>query len=977
MTTSMMTTTQLPALVPVEGAVVREVTERDPSRIWRVQRQLSGSNSAQGVWLELSPLAGGQRMTVALQEVRCGLMANMVVQDVPLSRTRRSLGEGRVVAMRTLAGREQALVELFRTGQRVWMPYEHLRLVRDATQRFCAAQAGPDDAERFRLRTLAHLLERWHQNTGALTRLEIDPLPHQLHLVHHILRSGNLNWMIADDVGLGKTIEVGMLLSALLARKEFRRILIVTPGGLTTQWQEELKLLFGLDDFMIHGRDFHAHDANHWRLYPRVIASMDRLKRADHLESIHHAGAWDLIVFDEGHRLSSRQYGEHIKRSERYLLAASLRQQTDHMMLLTATPHQGREDAFVALLELLRPEWREHFEQLHQHTDLLRQMIYRNRKIDVTDAQGQFIFKGHRSLALEVPRGDAEEVFDRLLSAYLERGEDQASSSGRQGKAIGFVMTVYRKLAASSHAAILKALRRRRERILSLLLEQTSLLEDEALALDERFESQRQEDALEQAAVAGEFFSGELEQLQELIALLEQLLLQDKKLEAMHQLLSTLLREDAQRRILIFTEFRSTQEHLEAALAARFGAERIATIHGGKDLGERRQAQLAFNEGPAQFLISTEAGGEGLNLQRRCHTMINYDLPWNPMRMVQRMGRLYRYGQTQPVVVCNLKYGATLDARVVELLYERLEKVVQDMGAISDEYHERLHAEILGELASLVDVEAILAEAAREGVERTQARIDEAIQRARQARQMQEDLLADVMRFDPEALRDELELGPQHVAAFVEGMLRQLECVVLERTHQGRVLEVRLSPQVQLQLGRRGALCRLTTSRDLKRVAHNLEVLDMTHPLFRLMLEHAQQHDFGGLHASLDLGKPPWAQAIFLGLVRWQDDQGKLMREELVPVAVDACGQATAKPAELASWLCSPAKAAPERPGQAQPEARRAAVLAAEGALDACLRDALTSRYLHPLQRHIIAGAWAPQPSRPSPGATHQADAQG
>lgn len=282
----------------------------------------------------------------------CGFMIGTEVEHVPPHPGRPSLGLGEVAALRRLGAGEQVLVDFWESGQRLWLPYQHLRMVHGIEQRFRQGLlGGSGDAENLRLRCLAHALELWNENTGALSHFDIDPLPHQIHLVHRILRSGHLNWMIADDVGLGKTIEVGMLLAALRQRGQFRRILLVTPAGLTVQWQEELAQKFQLDDFRIYGRDFEVNEPRHWKLYDRVIASVDRLKQKERLEQLLQGGRWDLVVFDEAHRLSRRQYGLQLDASQRYGLAAALRKHADNILLLTATPHQGLHDKFTALLE--------------------------------------------------------------------------------------------------------------------------------------------------------------------------------------------------------------------------------------------------------------------------------------------------------------------------------------------------------------------------------------------------------------------------------------------------------------------------------------------------------------------------------------------------------------------------------------------------------------------------------------------------
>lgn len=938
-------------LVPALGCVVLLAEQRELSPCLVVQVD---SKRADGVWVQVQHPKDQARSWLRLDEVRCGFARGMSVQHVPLHQVEVSLGEGRVEGVRSLGGCEQVLVEFYDSGRRLWLPYETLRHIKSARERFYQALTNDQEAERFRLRTLALMLERWHENTGALARLEIDPLPHQLQLVHHILSSGNFNWLIADDVGLGKTIEVGMLLSALLSRAEFNKVLIVTPSGLTTQWQEEMSGLFGLDDFRIYGRDFEVNNPEHWGMYPRVIASMDRLKRERDVELLRSSGRWDMVVFDEGHRLARRLYGTRIKTTERYELARFLRTLTGQMLLLSATPHQGKQDAFVSLLNLLRPEWSEYFESLSEHGALLRQMIYRNRKIDVTDAQGNFIFKGQTSRLITLERGEQEEAFDALLQQYLKQGYERAAELGVKGQAISFVMTVYRKLAASSHAAILNALVRRKAR---LLAEADELQEALDAFEDERFASEALEAKAQRWVGGGAFFDGEVQTLEVLIGMAQRLCVDDKKLAAFEVLLGELLKGDPERRVLLFTEFKGTQEHLAEALSRRVGAQKVEVIHGGQSLDDRRRVVAAFNEGEAQFLISTEAGGEGLNLQRRCFTMVNYDLPWNPMRMVQRMGRLYRYGQPRRVEVYNFSYGQTLDARVVELIYERLSQVVADMGHVSDEYHDRLDAEILGEVASLLDVSELLRDdgAQDEDEQRTKARIDEALERARNAQQLQEDILGEVMRFDPEAFKDELELDKEHLVSFVEGMLRQLGCVIEERAHEGQVLTVRLSDAVVSRLGWRKTLVRVTAHRELhRRVAKDVEVLDMKHPLFRLMLSEAQSHHFGGLFAVLRV-EQAWAKALVVGRLRWQDNQGVKIREDVVTASLDSAQQVRLNPAQLAAWLKAPARAGAAV--EVSPTVTKAVMELVEEALDKELAQR-RSAYLHPLQRHILAAAW-------------------
>jgi len=437
-----------------------------------------------------------------------------------------------------------------------------------------------------------------------------------------------------------------MLLAALQRRGSFRRILIVIPAGLTRQWQGELHFKFRMSDFEIYGVDFEVNDLWHWKLHDPVIASVDRLKSDVHKPLLLASEPWDLVIFDEAHRLSRRQWGRKLDASDRFRLAADLRRLTDALILLTATPHQGMQDKFQALLELVRPEMKGEIETLSSNPEILSRMVIRNHKTNVTDAEGRFIFGGEARHSIEVRLGEEAVDFDRDLQSYLRRGYAAGRRLGRQGIAIGFVMTVYRKLAASSVAAILSALERRLARLRHEYEQQDQAEE----APDERYEGEWEE------SVSGserEFFEGEVSILERLIEKAATLLPGDRKVSSViDQLFSAVLQESPEENILIFTEYRATQAYLAETLRRRFGDRKINLIHGSQKQAERAQEIAAF-EGEGQFLISTEAGGEGINLQRRCHVMVNFDLPWNPMRLVQRIGRLYRYGQSRRVVVFN------------------------------------------------------------------------------------------------------------------------------------------------------------------------------------------------------------------------------------------------------------------------------------------------------------------------------------
>lgn len=886
---------------------------------------------------------------VCPEQLRCGFRLGMVVQDVPRSRTRRSLGEGVVLEKRSLGDRDQVLVEFPERGERLWLPFQNLKRIKGVRERFELGQTGePGNAERFRLRCLAHAIELWHENTGALSRLDIDPLPHQIHLVHHILASGNLNWLIADDVGLGKTIEVGMLLSALIRRGTFRRILLVTPAGLVKQWQDEFHHKFGMSDFQIYGEDFHITEPRHWKLYDHVIGSIDRLKADQHVESLMAAGAWDFVVFDEAHRLGRTQWGMKYQSTERFRLAATLRKATDAMVLLTATPHQGKQDKFQTLLELMRPELKEEIRTLSHNPEILRQMVIRNHKADVTDAEGNFIFQGKTTAAIGVPLGEEEKSFDESLRKYLREGYAAGERIGnKKGRAIGFVMTIYRKLAASSAAAIEAALVRR----LARLREQRGeALEDPAdrQATDERYVGEWEE-GFDRSAK--EFFVGEIPLLEALLEKARALLLVDRKLRSfVDGLVSTVLETDRDEKIVIFTEYLATQKYLAHTLQERFGERAVALIHGGQDHGERA-AQIAAFEDVGQFLVSTEAGGEGINLHRKCHVMVNYDLPWNPMRLVQRVGRLYRYGQKKKVVVFNVHSPQTMDGQILDLLYRRIDQVVADLAVLGGEFQPGLEAEILGDFAGVLEVEAIMEAAARPGIEHTEDQIEQALSKAREAAVKQRDLLEYAAGYDPEEARGELKITRDHLQSFLEGVFDQFEIQIVERSHKEKVLRIRLSEQFVEELGLRGQYHRVTVDRDLAATRPDVQMMDMDNPLFRYFLERAKAYRFDGRVAALaNLG----GAALVTAMLRWQNDQGVRLRQEFGAFLVQHDGRVESNPDKFSEWLLAVARDG--TPGGNRDEARPL-LESAETALGRRLGD-VSNQDLHPEGRQLVSAGW-------------------
>ena len=895
-------------------------------------------------------------------ELRSGFRRGNIVQDMPKSNTRKTLGTGTVVAERRIAGRDMVLVQLHRTGESRWLPYERLIRLFDVGAKYARRKVdGEDAAKRFQLKTLAYALESWNQVTGALDRLDVDPLPHQIDLVHRIMNSDQSNWLIADDVGLGKTIEVGLLLAALKRRRRARRVLVVCPAGVTRQWQDEMQYKFN-EDFRIYGLDFNINQPSHWSSFEKVIVSIDRAKSDAHSLIFGDSGSWDVIVFDEAHHLSKVD-GQ--TTTQRYLLAEKLQALTDAFIFLSGTPHQGRTGQFINLLLLLRPDLAERFSTVFTDPSVVAEVILRNRKSLVTDANGKFLFRGQDVHLVEASLSDNAVDFDTSLQTYLKYGYAAADAGGDTGRAIGFVMTTYRKLASSSIAAIERALMRRSERLRGE--DNGGVVQTDDATIDEISDAFVEgEDGLDNldnfangviAANRGvnPFFDDELRQIGELLILAKGVKSDDLKLRKfLNDIVDPLHKESHQ--LLIFTEYRATQDYLIAALRKRYSRSGVAQINGGMSLNEKMDNVAMFNEGAAHFLVSTEAGGEGINLHERCHILVNYDLPWNPRRLVQRAGRLYRYGQRERVIVFNLMANDSFDNRSLNMMLERVHSISSDMAAVGDEFQEGLETEIIGQLLERVDIATILSENKLTDIDRTEAEILEAVNRAKEAKSQQDRLFSHIESYDPQVAAALYTFGQEDMLAFLEGILPFVGVKIRDRLYNGRVLELELPEELRGRFSEfppRATVVRVTVDRQLAIRNARLIPMDFASGFFEHLIETAKSPEFQGEYAQL---RAPQSGTLGIYKVRWQNDQGIPTWDALLPVFLPSDGnRASPNPAFFGSLLREQARSS-EVPQDVAMANRRKKLQR----LDASVQNALAARCTslrHPNDYVLLAAA--------------------
>ncbi len=618
------------------------------------------------------------------------------------------------------------------------------------------------DGEMFRLASEAHRIRLAHlfDIRLAVHTSSVDPLPHQITAVYEeMLPRQPLRYLLADDPGAGKTIMTGLYLKELLVRGDLKRCLIVCPGSLVEQWQGELDQRFHLPfEILTRDRINSSRTGNPFQEHNLLICRLDQLSRNDDIqEKLKHTD-WDIIVCDEAHKMSASFFGGDVRATKRYRLGQLLGKITRHFLLLTATPHNGKEEdfqLFMALLDADRFEGRFRGGVNPVDTsDLMRRMV----KEDLLKFDGTRLFPERYASTLNYELSELEAHLYEEVTNYVREEMNRADNiEGQRGNRVGFALTILQRRLASSPEAIYRSIQRRRERLEGRLLEEKNIKSDTSIRLNAPIDSDVpidpeevdnfyddataeeveaiEEEVIEQASAARTISELEAE-IQTLIRL-EKLAQKvrnsntDKKWEE----LSNLLQKDGnasesgklfnaegrRRKLIIFTEHRDTLQYLTDKIQTLIGrSEAVVTIYGSMQRKKRQEAQEAFTQDPnVQILIATDAAGEGINLQR-AHLMVNYDLPWNPNRIEQRFGRIHRIGQTEVCHLWNLVAPKTREGEVFNTLLHKLNQQRSSLGgAVFD---------VLGKCFTDEPLRRLLIRAIREGDDpKVKARLTEVI----------------------------------------------------------------------------------------------------------------------------------------------------------------------------------------------------------------------------------------------------------
>lgn len=528
----------------------------------------------------------------------------------------------------------------------------------------------------------------------------IIPLPHQLHVLNRAMETNNIRYILADEVGLGKTIEAGMIIRELKSRGLVSRILVVCPTGLVTQWASEMQEKFHEKFQVILPSDYDTirrltDNDDVYGQFDQVISPMDSIKpiekhagwseekvekyNEERIYSIINSG-WDLIIIDEAHRVAGSS-GE----VARYKLGNLLAQASPYLLLLSATPHNGKTEPFLRLIRLLDADAFPNAKSIVR--EQVAPFLIRTEKREAIDNNGNLLFKNRITHLVTISwdeRNNLQRELYEMVSSYVAKTYNKALRNRKKNMCLIFLLIIMQRMVTSSTAAIRQSLERR----LNVLLEQRTcvgnLREED---LDELNIEDGVEDALEAISLDMEL---EIEELKQIISLAKQAQFQnqDAKVEPLLNEIDAILSEDRTQKVIIFTEFVAMQTYLQELLVNR--GYTVTILNGGMSIDERNAAMQEFKASTSIF-ISTDAGGEGLNLQF-ANIIINYDLPWNPMKIEQRCGRVDRIGQQRDVHIYNFIVGETVENRVREVLEEKLSVILKEMGV--DKYSDVLDSEV-------------------------------------------------------------------------------------------------------------------------------------------------------------------------------------------------------------------------------------------------------------------------------------------
>ena len=808
--------------------------------------------------------------------------------------------------------------------------FSRVTLNSDEINGLAVTEASPSydgDGELLRLALQAHALGIAYEFDPyfALSVSKVDPLPHQLEAVYdYLLKLPSVRFLLADDAGAGKTIMAGLLIRELKLRGLIERVAVVCPANLAFQWQRELQEKFEETFFVLKGSDIrNQFGANEWQERNQVITSLDLAKRDDILPGLQQV-RWDLVIIDEAHRMSARDESH---KSQRYRLGEILRDSTDHILLLTATPHKGDPQNFTLFLQLLDQDAYADVKSIGKAMQERRAPFYLRRTKEAMvyfperQADGKWaaqpVFTKRITHTASFDIAGAELELYKAVSQFVKRQSARAAEQGdtARARAVGFLMALYQRRLASSTHAIRRSLENRAMRLEGQLQDAQTLaatvppilpdLEDfEEMEESDRIRLENLLDAITLANNADDA-RREIAELRELAQQAQ--VVADAGEESKLSRLQEILQEqgffaDPEQRLLIFTEFKDTLDYLVERLTS--WGFRVGQIHGGMRPGGREEprtrlyVEQQFRDGEIQVLVATEAAGEGINLQC-CHFLFNFDIPWNPNRLEQRMGRIHRYGQLHDCLIFNFMAANTIEGKVLQRLLAKLQEI---RDALDDD----AVFNVVGEILPATQVEQVFRDyyAGKLGEPDLEDRLLRDIDESRfreicqtaleglATRQINLDMLV-----ERRAQAQEHRMVPERIARFISDSAPHARLPLNPVRNLPHTFDVGRTPPSLRQYSRQAKEIasnygRLSTHRETAE-ANNLEWITPGHALFEALRRHSLvlgQETFasGACFHSLQHQEP--ARLDFYR-ARVVDGRGKTIHERLFVVELTADGE--------------------------------------------------------------------------------------
>lgn len=715
---------------------------------------------------------------------------------------------------------------------------EELTLQGEEEVRWAFSRLGPSGDCRYQLKTESYLLKLAHayKKIMSLSNSRTRILAHQVESTHIIVNSLNKRYLIADEVGLGKTIEAGLVIKEFIYRYNYERILIACPASLLNQWQNEMSGKFN-ENFVIMDRKLyqktkkeHGRNANPWRIHSKILCSLDFMKNKAFSDELSESG-WDSVIFDEAHRL--RRDSNHS--TQVYLTAEMIAERTKSLLLLSATPFRGKLEELFYLIALLDKnifgpvnsfinQFCCESADLSLLKDRISKVVIRRTKKDVGG------FTARHASTVRFNLYPEERMLYEETTRYVVEEFNRAMQT--ENRAVGFVMTVFQKLLDSSSYALSRALRKRKIR-LEKTHEQASRIADNVIPEDYEDADFIDEELYGCSAdkTAAEI-AEEIKTIERLISLSE-VITKDKKGEKLLKLIKD-LRKKGNRKFLIFTQFKTTQEYL-ADLLSEFD---VCLFHGSLNRDEKEEAILNFKE-RAEILIATEAGGEGRNMQF-CNIIINYDLPWSPLKIEQRIGRLHRFGQDKDVFIYNFSTRDTVAERVLEVLTHKLKLFEESIGTPDI---------LLGQIEDELNLGRIFMEMHSGKLKKREAEtdIDERIQNARKCYEKLSDLtVADRMDFNYDEYykitMKERRFSNNRIEKFINSLRAFYEEQYQEKFEIGKKESKTGLYPVETVNGKKYGTFDSTIALENEEI----DFLAFGHPIIEEIIAETQSHEFGG-----------------------------------------------------------------------------------------------------------------------------------